>query len=93
MDDVKIKTAEKVNDTDVKEVSSGETSSKTSVDEVTKPNSNKTKKPSEQDLDAFLLGDIEDGDDGPGTLMNLCEFLTKLVLATFAFLFLLEMDT
>lgn len=87
MDDVKIKTAEKVNDTEIKEVSSGETSSKT-VDEVTKPNSNNTKKPSEQDLDAFLLGDLEDGDDGPGTLiMNHCEFLTKLVLATFVFFF------
>ncbi|XP_057805014.1 uncharacterized protein LOC131020303 [Salvia miltiorrhiza] len=64
-DDVKIKTAEKVEDTEVKEVSSGETSSKT-ADEITKPKSNNTeKKASEQDLDAFLLGDLEDGDDGP----------------------------
>ncbi|KAH6797255.1 hypothetical protein C2S52_021809 [Perilla frutescens var. hirtella] len=66
MDDLKNKTAEKVNITEVKEVLSGETSSKT-VDEVTKPKSNDTKpKASEQDLDAFLLGDLEDGDDGPG---------------------------
>lgn len=70
MDDVKIKTAEKEKDTEVKEVSSGETSSKT-ADEITKPKSNNTeKKASDQDLDAFLLGDLEDGDDGPGTLMN-----------------------
>lgn len=69
MDDVNTKTAEKVKDIDVKEVSSGESSSKT-MDEVTKPKSNNMKKPSEQDLDAFLLGDLEDGDDGPGILMN-----------------------
>ncbi|KAL1541707.1 hypothetical protein AAHA92_25896 [Salvia divinorum] len=65
MDDVKIKTAENLEDTEVKEVSSGETSSKT-ADEITKPKSNTLeKKASEQDLDAFLLGDLEDGDDGP----------------------------
>ncbi|KAG6404083.1 hypothetical protein SASPL_136322 [Salvia splendens] len=64
-DDVKIKTAEKVKDAEVKEVSSGETSSKT-ADETAKPKSNNLeKKASEQDLDAFLLGDLEDGDDGP----------------------------
>ncbi|XP_042041962.1 uncharacterized protein LOC121787326 [Salvia splendens] len=64
MDDVKNKTVEKVKDTEVKEVSSGETSPE-KADEITKPKSNHTeKKAYEQDLDAFLLGDLEDGDDG-----------------------------
>lgn len=62
MDDAKIKSSEMVKDIDVKEVSSGETSSKT-MDEGTKLKINNLKKPSEQDLDAFLLGDLEDGDE------------------------------
>lgn len=70
MDDLKTKAAEKVKETEMQQVSAGETSSKT-TDESTKPKSKDTKpKASEQDLDAFLLGDIEDGDDGPGTRMN-----------------------
>ncbi|KAL8492395.1 hypothetical protein ACS0TY_023839 [Phlomoides rotata] len=65
MEDVKLKDAEKVKDTDMKEVPTGETSSKI-VDEISKQNNNNLKsKASEQDLDAFLLGDLEDGDDGP----------------------------
>lgn len=65
MEDEKLKDAEKVKDTEVKEVPSGETSSKT-VNEISKQNNNNLKpKASEQDLDAFLLGDLEDGDDGP----------------------------
>ncbi|KAK6123139.1 hypothetical protein DH2020_043135 [Rehmannia glutinosa] len=65
MEDLKLKAAEKVKDTEVKEVSSGETPSKT-ADEISKQRSSNVKSPaSEQDLDAFLLGDLEDGDDGP----------------------------
>ncbi|KAL1566399.1 hypothetical protein AAHA92_02011 [Salvia divinorum] len=66
MDDVKNKTAEKVKDAEVKEVSSVETFSE-KADEITKPKGNyPEKKASEQDLDAFLLGDLEDGDDSQG---------------------------
>lgn len=70
MEDVKLKTAENIKDNEVKEVSSGETSSK-AADEISKQKTNNMKsEASEQDLDAFLLGDLEDGDDGPGTLVN-----------------------
>lgn len=74
----------------MKEVISGETSSKT-VDETSKQNNNNLKpKASEQDLDAFLLGDLEDGDDGPGRLLNTP---SKLVLLLLFALFHLEMTT
>ncbi|KAK4436953.1 hypothetical protein Salat_0029200 [Sesamum alatum] len=64
-EDVKLKAEEKVQDIAVKEDSSGETSSKT-ADETSKQKSNNVKSAaSEQDLDVFLLGDLEDGDDGP----------------------------
>ncbi|KAL0442076.1 UNVERIFIED_CONTAM: hypothetical protein Sradi_0146500 [Sesamum radiatum] len=64
-EDVKLKAEEKVEDTAVKEDSSSEKSSKT-ADETSKQKSNNVKSAaSEQDLDVFLLGDLEDGDDGP----------------------------
>lgn len=88
MEDEKLKDAEKVKDTEVKEVPSGETSSKT-VNEISKQNNNNMKpKASEQDLDAFLLGDLEDGDDGPGKLVNTpSKMVTKMVqLLLFAFI-------
>lgn len=79
MDDVKNKTAEKVKDTEVKKVSSGVTSPE-KADEITKPKSNNTeKKAYEQDLDAFLLGDLEDGDDGQGKLINHCGSFIRFV--------------
>ncbi|CAA0820869.1 BSD domain-containing protein [Striga hermonthica] len=62
---LKLKAAETVKDIEVKEVSSGATPSKT-ADEGSKQRSSTVKSPaSEQDLDVFLLGDMEDGDDGP----------------------------
>ncbi|GER38599.1 BSD domain-containing protein [Striga asiatica] len=62
---LKLKAAEIVKDIEVKEVSSGATPSKT-ADEGSKQRSSALKSPvSEQDLDVFLLGDMEDGDDGP----------------------------
>ncbi|KAI3463841.1 hypothetical protein Pfo_020504 [Paulownia fortunei] len=64
MEDVKLKEAEKVKDTEVKEISSGVRSEK--ADEISKPRNNNVKSAaSEQDLDVFLLGDLEDSDDGP----------------------------
>lgn len=66
-EDVKLKSAENVKDTEVKEISSGGRSEK--ADETSKPKSNNAKSAAaEQDLDVFLLGDLEDSDDGPGTL-------------------------
>ncbi|GER41946.1 BSD domain-containing protein [Striga asiatica] len=63
-EDLKLKATEKVKDNEVKEVSSGATPSKT--DEGSKQKSSTQKSPvSEQDLDVFLLGDLDDGDDGP----------------------------
>ncbi|PIN06284.1 hypothetical protein CDL12_21163 [Handroanthus impetiginosus] len=63
MEDVKLKATEKAKDTEVKETSSGVKSEK--ADETSKPKSNNVKPAaSEQDLDVFLLGDLED-DDGP----------------------------
>ncbi|KAL3640513.1 hypothetical protein CASFOL_015481 [Castilleja foliolosa] len=65
MEDIKLKAAAKVKDAEVKDVSSSETPSKP-ADEVSKQKGSNVKSPaSEQDLDAFLLGDLEDGDDGP----------------------------
>ncbi|KAL3824706.1 hypothetical protein ACJIZ3_020735 [Penstemon smallii] len=65
MEDIKLKSAEKVKDTEVKEISSGETSSKT-ADETSKLKINNAKSAAtEQDLDVFLLGDLGDSDDGP----------------------------
>ncbi|KAG8379350.1 hypothetical protein BUALT_Bualt07G0079200 [Buddleja alternifolia] len=67
MEDFKLKAAEKVKDTEVKEISSGTSSEK--ADEISKPQSNDLKsEATEKDLDAFLLGDLEDSDDGPGKL-------------------------
>ncbi|XP_011072873.1 uncharacterized protein LOC105157989 [Sesamum indicum] len=64
-EDVKLKAEEKVEDIAVKEDSSDEKSSKT-ADETSKQKSNNVRSAaSEQDLDVFLLGDLEDGDDGP----------------------------
>ncbi|CAA0826884.1 BSD domain-containing protein [Striga hermonthica] len=63
-EDLKLKATEKVKDIEVKDVSSSATPSKT--DEGSKQKSSSQKSPvSEQDLDVFLLGDLDDGDDGP----------------------------
>ncbi|XP_073316891.1 uncharacterized protein [Primulina huaijiensis] len=61
LEDLKLKSEEKAKDTEVKEVSSDGTSSKKG-EGISKPNSNKSST-SEQDLDVFLLGDLEDSDD------------------------------
>ncbi|XP_075491707.1 uncharacterized protein LOC142529899 [Primulina tabacum] len=63
LEDLKLKSEEKAKDTEVKEVSSDGTSSKKG-EGISKPNSNKSST-SEQDLDVFLLGDLEDSDNGP----------------------------
>ncbi|KAL0355316.1 UNVERIFIED_CONTAM: hypothetical protein Sradi_3978500, partial [Sesamum radiatum] len=64
-EDLKLKAEEKVEDIVVKEDSSGEKSSEI-ADETSKQKSSNVKSAaSEQDLDVFLLGDLEDGDDGP----------------------------
>ncbi|EYU23640.1 hypothetical protein ABFS82_04G141500 [Erythranthe guttata] len=63
-EDVNLKAAENVKDTEVKGISSSVGTEK--EDESSKSKNNKSKSSaSEQDLDAFLLGDIEDSDDGP----------------------------
>ncbi|KAK4395802.1 hypothetical protein Sango_1734500 [Sesamum angolense] len=65
-EDVKLKAEEKVEDTAVKEDSSSSEKSSKTADETSKQKSNNVKSAtSEQDLDVFLLGDLEDGDDGP----------------------------
>ncbi|CAA2971292.1 Hypothetical predicted protein [Olea europaea subsp. europaea] len=65
MEEVKLKSSEKEKNADRKEIASGGTSSE-AVLEVSNQKSNNAKSPaSEQDLDVFLLGDLEDSDDGP----------------------------
>ncbi|KAL6584095.1 hypothetical protein OROMI_003384 [Orobanche minor] len=65
LEDVNHKAAETEQDNEVKEVSSGGPLSRIAV-EISKQKGSNVKPPaSEQDLDAFLLGDLEDGDDGP----------------------------
>ncbi|KAL6497341.1 hypothetical protein OROGR_029270 [Orobanche gracilis] len=64
-EDVNHKAAETEQDIEVKEVSSGGPPSRIAI-EISKQKGSNVKPPaSEQDLDAFLLGDLEDGDDGP----------------------------
>lgn len=66
-EDVSLKAAEKIKETEVKESSSSVRSKE--ANEISKPKENNAKpSSSEQDLDVFLLGDLEDSDDGPGTL-------------------------
>ncbi|GFP90672.1 hypothetical protein PHJA_001211300 [Phtheirospermum japonicum] len=85
MEDLKLKAAAKVNDVEVKEVSSSETPSKP-ADEISKQKGSNVKSPaSEQDLDAFLLGDLEDGDDGPGKPLGSCDYLLFSISPLFTF--------
>ncbi|KAK4426929.1 hypothetical protein Salat_1461700, partial [Sesamum alatum] len=64
MEDVKSKAAENVKDTGVKEISSAVRSER--ADEISKPIINNAKSAaSEQDLDVFLLGDLDDADEDP----------------------------
>ncbi|XP_022854229.1 uncharacterized protein LOC111375608 [Olea europaea var. sylvestris] len=65
MEDVKQKHAEKIKDSEVKEISSGVTSPKMAVDDSNQKNSKAKSSASEQDLDVFLLGDLEESDNGP----------------------------
>lgn len=71
MEDVKQKHAEKIKDSEVKEISSGATSPKMAVDDSNQKNSKAKSSASEQDLDVFLLGDLEESDNGPGILQAL----------------------
>ncbi|XP_051115955.1 uncharacterized protein LOC127241102 [Andrographis paniculata] len=65
MEEVKDKATEEAKKAEVKNVPSAETPSR-ATDESSKLKSSNTKSSaSEQDLDVFLLGDLDDGDDGP----------------------------
>ncbi|XP_057791750.1 uncharacterized protein LOC131008734 [Salvia miltiorrhiza] len=64
MEVVKLKAAENVTDAEVEGTSSSVRSER--ADEILKPKSNTQKSASaDKDLDVFLLGDLEDSDDGP----------------------------
>lgn len=64
MEDIKLKEAEKVKDTEVEEKSSSVRSE--GIDNISKPKSSNLKSATvDKDLDVFLLGDLEDSDDGP----------------------------
>ncbi|KAL2482097.1 BSD domain-containing protein [Forsythia ovata] len=65
MEDLKQNHSEKIKDAEGKEISSGVTSSKTVVEDSNQKSSNVKSSASEQDLDVFLLGDLEDSDNGP----------------------------
>ncbi|KAL2465069.1 BSD domain-containing protein [Abeliophyllum distichum] len=65
MEDLKQNHSEKIKDAERKEISSGVTSSKTVVEDSNQKSSNAKSSASEQDLDVFLLGDLEDSDNGP----------------------------
>lgn len=74
MEDIKLKEAEKVKDTEVEEKSSCVRSE--GIDNISKPKSSNLKSATvDKDLDVFLLGDLEDSDDGPGTICLLFNFL------------------
>lgn len=67
MEDVKLKAAENVTNTAVEGTSSSLRSERT--DDISKSKSNTQKSATvDKDLDVFLLGDLEDSDDGPGTI-------------------------
>lgn len=73
MEDIKLKAAEKVKDTEVEEKSSSVRSEGT--DNNSKPKSSNMKSATvDKDLDVFLLGDLEDSDDGPGTICIVFNF-------------------
>ncbi|KAL0424874.1 UNVERIFIED_CONTAM: hypothetical protein Sradi_1022200 [Sesamum radiatum] len=64
MENVKSKAAEMVKDSEVKEISPAVRSER--ADEISKPRTNNAKAAaSEQDLDVFLLGDLDDADEDP----------------------------
>ncbi|CAA2968935.1 uncharacterized protein LOC111401889 [Olea europaea var. sylvestris] len=65
MDEVKLKSAEKVKEAEGKEITLGETSSKATVEVSNQKSNNSKSSASELDLDIFLLGDLEDSDNGP----------------------------
>lgn len=86
MDEVKLKSAEKVKEAEGKEITLGETSSKATVEVSNQKSNNSKSSASELDLDRFLLGDLEDSDNGPGTLKTLVNALIKVDLGQFCFL-------
>ncbi|KAL2462048.1 BSD domain-containing protein [Abeliophyllum distichum] len=65
MEELKLKSVEKVKEADGTEITSGGTSSKAAVEVSNQKSNNAKSSASEQDLDVFLLGDLEDSDDGP----------------------------
>lgn len=67
MDNVKLKAAENVTNTEVEGTSSSLRSE--GAHEISKSKSNTQKSATiDKDLDVFLLGDPEDSDDGPGAI-------------------------
>lgn len=64
MEDAEHKAAEKQSNTEAQNVPSGETP-RIANDSLKQKNSNVKAAASDQELDVFLLGDLEDGDDGP----------------------------
>lgn len=79
MEDVKLKAAEHVTDAEVEETSSSVRSER--AYEISKSKSNTQKSASiDKDLDVFLLGDLEDIDDGSGTICLALVFCYNAIL-------------
>lgn len=69
MEDMKLKAEKQTVDDTVKPESISRDSSKTDITEKNLTNRTSAASSTEQDLDTFLLGDLEDSDDGPGILL------------------------
>ena len=65
MEELKVKEAEQKKDDNTKQTSAGGTEQEEGTEKNLKSQTSKSSS-AEQDLDTFLLGDLEDSDGGPG---------------------------
>lgn len=71
MEELKLKEAEQLKDDKVKQTPVAGEADKTEGTETNKKNLSSKSSSSEQDLDTFLLGDLEDSDGGQGPVLSL----------------------
>lgn len=80
MEELKLKEAEQLKDDKVKQTPVVGEADKAEGTETNKKNLTSKSSSSEQDLDTFLLGDLEDSDGGQGQVLSLFDSSSSIIM-------------
>lgn len=80
MEELKLKEAEQLKDDKVKQTPVVGEADKAEGTETNKKNLTSKSSSSEQDLDTFLLGDLEDSDGGQGPVLSLFDLSSSIIM-------------